>query len=150
MLRLNKIIIGVLVLICLSLTACGNSGGATSGDYADGVYTARSEDFRGEDGSETGSGYGVVELEIKNNKVVSCTFTTYELNGTVKDESYGADLSKENRLKAQKAAQSAGKYASKLAETGSLDGVDAISGATITYNEFVDAVNKALKSASVK
>ena len=30
---------------------------------------------------------------------------------------------------------------------GSLDGIDAISGATINYNEFVEAVDNALKQA---
>ena len=72
----------------------------------------------------------------------------YELDGTLKDESYGADLSKENRLKAQKAVQSAEKYASRLVEAGGLDGVDAISGATISYNEFIEAVNNALSKAA--
>ena len=72
----------------------------------------------------------------------------YELDGTMKDESYGADLSKENRLKAQKAVQSADKYAALLIKSGSIDGVDAISGATISCSEFKEAVNDALSKAA--
>ena len=128
-----------------SLTACGGEKKASS--YADGTYKGRSADHN-DDADGNGAGYGEVEIEIKDSQVVSCTFKTYELDGTLKDENYGADLSKENRLRAQKAVQSAEKYASKLVEAGKLDGVDSISGATITYNEFIEAVNNALSSAS--
>ena len=127
-----------------SLTACGGEKKASS--YADGTYTGRSQDHN-DDSDGNGAGYGEVELSVKDNKVVSCTFKMYELDGTLKGDDYGSELSKENRLKAQKAVQSAEKYASKLIEAGTLDGVDAISGATISYNEFIEAVNDALKKA---
>ena len=140
----------LIVLLCVltlvfSLAACGGEKKPSS--YADGTYTGRSSNFE-EDESGNGAGYGEVEIVIKNNRIVSCTFKMYELDGTLKDESYGADLSKENRLKAQKAVQSVEKYASRLVEAGGLDGVDAISGATISYNEFIEAVNNALSKAA--
>ena len=71
----------------------------------------------------------------------------YNLDGTLKDESYGADLSRENRLKAQKAVQSANKYASALIGKISAEDIDAISGATISCKEFKEAVGNALKKA---
>ena len=135
-----------LCVICLSAIACGKS--AKPASYADGVYSGRSSDFQ-EDESGNGAGYGEVTIEIKNNRVVSCTFTMYELDGTLKDETYGADLSKENRLKAQKAVQSAEKYAEMLVNAGTLDGVDAISGATISCEEFREAVEQALSKAAI-
>ena len=136
----------------LVLTACG--GGQTSQQSApsadtwkDGTYTGRSSDHEAdEDGN--GSGYGEVTLEIKDQKIISCEFTMYELDGTKKDDTYGSGLSQENRLKAQKAVQSAPKYASLLVEKGSLDGVDVISGATISHDEFTEAVTDALKKAA--
>ena len=128
-----------------SFTACGGEKKASS--YTDGTYEGRSQDHN-DDSDGNGAGYGEVEIEVKENKVVSCTFKMYELDGTEKGDDYGAGLSKENRLKAQKAVQSAEKYASKLIEAGTLDGVDAISGATISYNEFIEAVNDALKKAA--
>ena len=131
--------------LCLSLAACGESAAPAS--YTDGVYDGRSADYQ-DDSDGNGAGYGEVTIEIKDNSIVSCSFATYELDGTLKDENYGADLSKENRLKAQKAVQASEKYASMLAEAGQLDGVDAISGATISYNAFVDAVNDALSKAA--
>lgn len=128
-----------------SFAAC--SGSSAPSDLADGTYTGRSAE-RQEDEDGNGSGYGEVELEIKDNKVVSCTFKTYELDGTLKDESYGAEFSKENRMKAQKAVQAADKYAEMYVSEGSLDSVDAISGATINYDEFKEAVNDALEKAA--
>ena len=84
---------------------------------------------------------------MKDNKITACTFKTYELEGTLKDENYGAELTQENRLKAQKAVQANERYAQLAVKSGSLDGVDAISGATISYQELKEAVNDALKKA---
>ena len=144
----KKVICVLLLVLMLLLTACGGGSSTnTPANYADGTYSGRSSDFE-EDESGNGSGYGEVEIEIKGNKIISCTFLMYELDGTLKDSTYGADLSKENRLKAQKAVQSADKYAEMLVKSGSLDGVDAISGATISYNEFLEAVKDALNKAA--
>lgn len=136
----------LLFTVCLTAIACGKSSKPKT--YADGVYSGRSSDFQ-EDESGNGAGYGEVTIEIKNNRIVSCTFKMYELDGTLKDETYGADLSKENRLKAQKAVQSAEKYAEMLVSAGTLDGVDAISGATISCKEFKEAVEQALSKAEI-
>ena len=140
----NIFMTAMLLGVSLSLFGCGKS--SESASYADGVYTGRSSDFEADE-SGVGSGYGQVEIEIKDNSIVACTFTMYELDGTIKDDNYGSEYSKENRLKAQKAVQSAGKYAASLVEKGSVDKVDAISGATISYNEFTEAVNDALSKA---
>ena len=144
-------VVTVLLTLCFALCACGESGGTSQASagksYKDGVYEGRSSDFEADE-SGNGSGYGEVTIEIKDGKIVSCEFTMYELDGKVKDDTYGADLSQENRRKAQKAVQSAEKYASMLVSEGSLDGVDTISGATISHNEFTEAVNDALSKAA--
>ena len=137
-----------LLLAALCLLALGCQKSESPKGYRDGVYTGRSSDFA-EDESGNGAGYGEVTLEIRDNKIVACTFKMYELDGTLKDETYGADLSKENRLKAQKAVQSADKYAQMLLSAGSLEGVDAISGATISHKEFSEAVERALAQAAI-
>ena len=137
----------VLCAAAMTISRASCSGEQKSVSYKDGTYTGRSSDFK-EDESGNGAGYGTVEIEIKDNRITACTFKMYELDGTMKDESYGADLSKENRLKAQKAVQSADKYAALLIKSGSIDGVDAISGATISCSEFKEAVNDALSKAA--
>lgn len=144
--QMRKSVLALLSAAVL-LTAAGCSAESKKAvDYLDGTYSGRSSDFQ-EDENGNGSGYGAVSLEIKDNRIVSCTFQMYELDGTLKDENYGAGLTKENRLKAQKAVQSAKKYAAAVVKAGAVDQVDAISGATISYHEFKEAVNDALKKA---
>ena len=72
----------------------------------------------------------------------------YNLDGSLKDESYGSELSRENRLKAQKAVQSAEKYAAAVIGKDSADDIDVLSGATISCNEFKEAISDALKNAA--
>ena len=116
-------------IILLSFSACGSSG-AGPVNYSDGTYSGRSSNFD-EDENGNGAGYGEVSIKIENNKITECTFRMYNLDGTLKDDSYGADLSRENRLKAQKAVQSADKYAAAVIGKGSAEDIDVISGDTI-------------------
>ena len=132
-------------IIILSFTACNDSNNTTA-DYKNGSYSGRSSNFE-EDESGNGAGYGEVSIKIENNKIVECEFRMYNLDGSLKDDSYGSELSKENRLKAQKAVQSAGKYASAVIGKNSAQDIDAISGATISCSEFKEAVSDALKTA---
>lgn len=139
----------MLLSLMLLLAACGGDKAKTP-DYTnlkDGTYSGRSSDYEADE-SGNGAGYGEVTIEISGGRITSCEFKMYELDGKLKDETYGSDLSQENRLKAQKAVQSADKYASMLVEKGELSGVDTISGATISFNEFNEAVNDALSQAA--
>lgn len=136
----------LLSAIMVTAFAACSGGNERSAEYKDGTYTGRSSDFA-EDESGNGAGYGEVSIKLENNKITECEFKMYNLDGTIKDETYGAELSRENRLKAQKAVQSADKYAAAVIGKGSADDIDAISGATITCSEFKEAVNDALKKA---
>ena len=140
----------LLILLCavsaLALTACGSKS------YADGTYKAQSQEYvNDEDDSTAGNGYGVVELTISGGAITACDFKTYELDGTLKDAEYGKEngeiANKDFYNKAQKAVQGSAQYGQLLVEAGSPDGVDSISGATISYNEFLDAVSDALDKA---
>ena len=145
--KTNKFLLILLsgVMIC-SLTACGSKS------YADGTYTAQSQEYvNDEDDSTAGNGYGVVELTISGGAISACTFKTYELDGSLKDEEYGKEngeiANKDFYNKAQKALAACDKYAQQLVEKGDIKEVDAISGATVNYNEFKEAVGEALKQA---
>lgn len=121
--------------------------------YKDGTYEGKSEtfDYENEDGSDAGNGYGVVKITVKDQKIADCTFETYEPDGTKKDENYGKKqgsvAEKDYYNKAQKAVAACDEYANLLVQNGSLDGIDAISGATKNYEQFCDAVDKALENA---
>lgn len=145
----NCIIFLALISLMSIMTACGNASVA----YKDGVYTGRSEIFESEDGTDNGNGYGEVTITISNGIISECTYLTYEVDGTLKDEDYGKEngviANKDYYNKAQKANAACAEYASMLVANGSLDGIDAISGATINYNEFLEAVDNALKQAEI-
>ena len=138
------------VLCALMLAGCGSS--AVS--YNDGTYEARSAEYINEDGSEDGNGYGIVKVTIKDGAISECSFTTYELDGTPKGEDYGKKsgsvANKDFYNKAQKAVGACEKYAEQLVLAGNIDGVDAISGATINYSQFVEAADAALAQAEKK
>ena len=138
--------------LAAALAACmltGCSGKKVS--YKDGTYEAQSSVFENDDGTDDGNGYGVVTVTIEDGKISDCTFITYEADGTLKDEDYGKEdgriANKDYYNKAQKANAACAEYASMLVQNGQLDGIDSISGATINYNEFKEAVELALKEA---
>ena len=64
------------------------------------------------------------------------------------DECYGCELSRECRLKAHNAVHFGDKYAAAIIGKSSADDVDVISGATISCNEFKEAISDALKNAA--
>ncbi len=135
------------VLAAAVLTGCGGK----KVSYKDGTYEAQSSVFENEDGTDDGNGYGVVSITIKDGKISDCSFVTYEVDGTQKDEEYGKEdgriANKDYYNKAQKANAACAEYASMLVQNGQLDGIDSISGATINYKEFKEAVELALKQA---
>lgn len=147
--------LGLAVFAALALSACG---GGKSASYADGTYEGKSELFINDDpdaeDEEAGNGYGVVQITVKDNQIVDCTFKTYDPDGNLKDENYGMKsgsvANRDYYNKAQKAVAACDEYASELAQSGSLDGIDAISGATINFNEFTEAVENALEQAKTQ
>ena len=134
-------------LAVLMLAGCGSS----EVSYKDGTYEGKSSVYENDDGSDDGNGYGVVTITIENGSITDCTYQTFEVDGTLKGEDYGKEdgriANKDYYNKAQKANAACAEYASMLVANGQLDGIDSISGATINYNEFVEAVNNALEEA---
>lgn len=139
------------LLLAIGVTAAGITGCGSTKTYADGTYEGKSSVFENEEGSEDGNGYGVVNITIKDGKISDCTYQTFEPDGKLKDSEYGKKqgevANKDFYNKAQKAVAACDEYASMLVSNGQLDGIDAISGATINYNEFCEAVDDALSKA---
>ena len=135
--------------VTAAMSACGEVS------YKDGEYDGRSADFINEDESdEAGNGYGVVKIKIEGGKITECDYKTYELDGTLKDENYGKEngeiKNKDFYQKAQRARNACDNYSQQLVAKGDIDEVDAVSGATVNYNEFKEAVAEALKKAEDK
>ena len=144
---MKKKILSLCLLSMLSFSALAACGQAS---YRDGTYEGTSEIYSGDE-SGSGAGYGVVSITISEGKISDCEYRTYELDGTLKDENYGKQngevANRDFYNKAQRAVQACEKYAQLLKEKGDIMGVDAISGATVSYQEFVEAVDQALEAA---
>ncbi len=150
---MRKKLFSVLTVLSCSLfliTGCGKSNVR----YMDGTYEGKSELYSNEDEEAAGNGYGVVTITIKDQKIADCTFETYDLDGVLKDENYGKEgeeiSNRDYYNKAQKAVAACTEYAELLVQSGNIDQVDAISGATINYNQFQEAVDHALEQAKIK
>lgn len=140
------------IIIC-AVVGAAVLAGCGGGSLKDGTYSAESSMYESlEDGEdEGGEGYGAVTITVKDNTITACEFTTYMPDGTPKDEEYGkknGEIANQDYYnKAQRAVKASQNYAEQLAAKGDLKEVDAITGATISYNEFNEAVELALKQA---
>ena len=92
-------------------------------------------------------GKSILNLTINDGKITNVEFTGYDLFGNEKNESYGSMLSEGDYKKAQIAVKAIKIYPQQLLETQNLDEVDAISGASISYGQFVETVEKAVEDA---
>jgi major membrane immunogen (membrane-anchored lipoprotein) len=136
---MTKRFIGILFLVLLMAAGCGKK------EYRDGIYTGKS-------GPDDDGAFGEVTLTITGGTISACSFVTRQKDGSIKDENYGkinGEISNQSYYeKAQLAVAAMEKYAADLGRAGSLDGVEAVSGATIAYNQFTEAVEEALDGAA--
>ncbi len=109
----------------------------------DGQYFKISEKSRN-------GGYLEVTLVIKDGEIQGCDMLMYTKDGNLKDETYGTGSTPEVYQAAQAALTAAKEYPNLLVELGSIDEVDAISGATETYDVFKEVVEEIIKDASKK
>jgi major membrane immunogen (membrane-anchored lipoprotein) len=141
--RRNMKLMGAALLAVVLLTVCG-CGGSSPGaaELEDGVYT-------GVSGEDDDGAYGEVSVTVENGVITDCVFVTWQKDGSIKGEDYGkvnGEISnREFYDKAQLAVRAMERYADALVETQSVDGVDAVSGATISHGQFLEAVSDALK-----
>jgi major membrane immunogen (membrane-anchored lipoprotein) len=119
-------------------------GGCGKAAYKDGVYTGKS-------GTDDTGAWGEVTVTIAGERVTDCRFITRQKDGTIKGENYGkvnGEISNQDFYnKAQLAVKAMEQYAETYRETGDLKKVEAVSGATIAYDQFNEAVEQALERA---
>ena len=132
----------------LGLAGCGGSGSGSGGADAagklkDGTFTGQSSTL---EANVDGDGYGIITITVEGGKIVDAKFQAFLPDGTPKDKDYGKDGAYYGV--AQKVVSTGDDYAQALVEAGSIDGVDAISGATFLYDQFVEATEAAVKEAS--
>lgn len=152
---MKKIITGSLLLAAmLAFSGCGEEKkpapakpAAAAFDLSkakDGTYTAESA-------SDSYMGRGRLTVVIKNHKIVAADFVGLSPDGTVKDETYGmtdGQIKDERKYKiAQNALKANNSYAAQLLQTQQPGEVDAIAGATVSYDQFMETAQKVLEQA---
>ena len=139
---MKKILVFALVMLALVLSSVAMTG---TKQFKDGVYKGESQSkYIAE------PYWGQVTLKIKNDKV---TLVSFQIVDKEKNEVFGPDYERffkghpeyvaqcRNELKGIKA------YTEAFMKTKNLEKVDAITGATWSYNIFSDALKAALKKA---
>jgi major membrane immunogen (membrane-anchored lipoprotein) len=131
--------------LSLAVAAICGCGGPSVKDLEDGVYT-------GVSGEDDDGAYGEVTITIKDGAVESCEFVTWQSDGSAKGEDYGkvnGEISNQEFYdKAPLAVKALRQYADDFVETQDVAGIDAVSGATVSYGQFRDAVGDALAAAA--
>jgi major membrane immunogen (membrane-anchored lipoprotein) len=110
----------------------------------DGVYEAKSSV------DDTGA-WAEITISIEKNEIADVQFVTYQKDGTVKGADYGkvnGEISNQAFYdKAQLAVRAMKLYEETFKSTKDLTKVEAVSGATVSYNQFVEAAEKVLDAA---
>jgi len=136
---------GLLAVVLLAGCGGNKENAPAAKSYRDGTYAAQSSpDERG--------AVGEITLVIEKGRIVKADYKGIKKDGTLKNEEYGKTNGKiENQefyKKAQLALKASAAYPAKLVETQNVEAVDAVAGATVSYQQFSEAVKKALKQAS--
>jgi major membrane immunogen (membrane-anchored lipoprotein) len=125
-------------VLCIALAGCG------SAPLKDGTYTAESD-------ADDDGAWARVTITVQQGKVADTVFVTLQKDGTVKAEDYGkinGEISNQTFYdKAQLAVRAMKQYEEQFKAAGELSAVEAVSGATIAYNQFMEAAGAALEDA---
>jgi major membrane immunogen (membrane-anchored lipoprotein) len=108
--------------------------------------------FVGESSADGDGAHGRVTLTVAEGEIVASEYVSIEADGTLKGEDHGKDSSGQiaNRAAyraAQKAVAAFDVYARSLLEVGVPSQVEAVSGATIAYRQFLEAATEALTAS---
>ena len=108
----------------------------------DGIYTVESS-------LDENFGKSVLTLTIRDRRIVAAKFVGYDIFGKVKDETYGLLTGKDSAdyKTAQIAVEAIKIFPVQLIETQDLSKVDAISGASISYEQFIETTQRAVEAA---
>ncbi|MDO4753745.1 MAG: FMN-binding protein [Bacillota bacterium] len=124
----------MILALVLTVTSCGDVR------LKDGTYTRTS--------SKDEHGFIEVTVVIKDGKIADCTMKMFNVDGTLKGEDYGKNAGNPKLYElAQKALGEASKLPALLVEKGDIAEVDALSGATKTYDQFKAMVLEIVEEA---
>lgn len=106
----------------------------------DGTYTGKS--------SEDDYGATIeVTVTVADGKISDTEVKNLNADGSEKGETYGEEAGEEGHKIAQDTLKASQEYGKELKEKGSVEEVEVITGATQSYDQFVEAANSAIEQA---
>ena len=140
----------LLFVFAIFLFSCAKKEESAKEDlirYIDGTYTATASI------KDDWGGSAEVEIVVKDGRIASCIFSSYEENGKLKDSEYGKVDGVIKNMGLYKIAQNAvtqsNKYGDMLVQSQNIEKLDAISGATVSFGLFKNAVEQVMKEAKM-
>lgn len=158
----KKITLASVALLSLTLVGCGAKNDAKDNAVkennttveANNVEKTTEEALELKDGTYTGKsseddfgGHMEVTITVADGKISNTEVKNLQKDGSEKGEDYGKEAGEEGHKTAQMTLEASQTYGQELTEKGSVEEVEAVSGATQSYNQFVEAANDAINQA---
>ena len=146
-----KIFFVTICAVGFFLTACGSDEISPPKVNVNRINLSHAKDdiYTVESSLDAQLGKSVLTLTIRDKKITAAEFAGFDIFGKRKDDNYGEFAATvADYQKAQAAVDAIKIYPAQLVETQDLSKVDAISGATVSYNQFVETVTRAVEDAA--
>lgn len=158
----KKITLASVALLSLTLVGCGAKNDAKDNAVkenntkveANNVEKTTEEALELKDGTYTGKsseddfgGHMEVTITVADGKITDTEVKNLQKDGSEKGEDYGKEAGEEGHKTAQMTLEASQTYGQELTEKGSVEEVEAVTGATQSYNQFVEAANDAINQA---
>lgn len=158
----KKITLASVALLSLTLVGCGAKNDAKENTAkenntkveANNVEKTTEEALELKDGTYTGKsseddfgGHMEVTITVADGKISDTEIKNLQKDGSEKGEDYGKEAGEEGHKTAQMTLEASQTYGQELTEKGSVEEVEAVTGATQSYNQFVEAANDAINQA---
>ena len=158
----KKITLASVALLSLTLVGCGAKNDAKDNAVkennttveANNVEKTTEEALELKDGTYTGKsseddfgGHMEVTITVADGKISNTEVKNLQKDGSEKGEDYGKEAGEEGHKTAQMTLEASQTYGQELTEKGSVEEVEVVTGATQSYNQFVEAANDAINQA---
>lgn len=158
----KKITLASVALLSLTLVGCGAKKDAkenaakenkakveatNNAKKADEAVALKDGTYTGKSSEDDYGGHIEVTITVADGKISETVVKNLQKDGSEKGEDYGKEAGEEGHKTAQMTLEASQTYGKELTEKGSVEKVEAVSGATQSYNQFVEAANDAINQA---
>lgn len=158
----KKITLASVALLSLTLVGCGAKNDAkenaakenkakvettNNAKKADEAVALKDGTYTGKSSEDDYGGHIEVTITVADGKISETVVKNLQKDGSEKGEDYGKEAGEEGYKTAQMTLEASQTYGKELTEKGSVEKVEAVSGATQSYNQFVEAAKDAINQA---